>query len=215
MCLNLQNNLSSTTHINYLSNCDLVNKYNLTSVHHIPKLDKINLELNLKDFLGAYEISGKDQTDPVIQAKAFMTLYNLTGIIPYIRAEKFVSSSGRQKSTLLNYSIKLSMNKNIQKTDFLFSMFVENWHKLKLEDFSLFNSKPNNKISEKKFVLNTLLPSHCLFEADEILSKNLTGISSKNLKFRLNFSFENISLLKNRNNIILNLPFFWISGRVV
>ena len=50
MCLNFQNNLSSSTHFNYLSNCDLINKYNLTSVHHIPKLDKINLELNLKDF---------------------------------------------------------------------------------------------------------------------------------------------------------------------
>ena len=67
----------------------------------------------------------------------------------------------------------------------------------------------------KKFVLNTLLPSHCFFEADEILTKSLTGVSTKNLKFRLNFSFENVSLLKNRNNIILNLPFFWISGRVV
>ena len=29
-----------------------------------------------------------------------MTLYNLTGIIPYIKAEKSTSSSGRQKSTL-------------------------------------------------------------------------------------------------------------------
>ena len=47
MCLNFQNNLSSSTHFNYLSNCDLINKYNLTSVHHIPKLDKINLELNI------------------------------------------------------------------------------------------------------------------------------------------------------------------------
>ena len=215
MCLNFQNNLSSSTHFNYLSNCDLINKYNLTSVHHIPKLDKINLELNLKDFLGSYEIVGKDQTDPTIQAKAFISLFNLTGIIPYIKAEKTVSSSGRQKSTLLNYSIKVSFNKNVQKTDFLFSMFVENWHKLKLEDYTLFNSKPNDKFSEKKFVLNTLLPSHCFFEADEILTKSLTGVSTKNLKFRLNFSFENVSLLKNRNNIILNLPFFWISGRVV
>ena len=42
-----------------------------------------------------------------------------------------------------------------------------------------------------------------------------SGGNSKNLKFRLNLSFENFSLLKNRNNIILNLPFFWISGRVV
>ena len=75
MCLNLQNNLSNVSYFNYLSGCDLINKYNLTSVHHIPKLDNINLELNLKDLLGSYEIVGKDQTDPIIQTKAFICTY--------------------------------------------------------------------------------------------------------------------------------------------
>ena len=107
------------------------------------------------------------------------------------------------------------MNKKISKFNFLFTLFIENWHKLNLEDFTLFTKNPNKKIADKKFVLNCLVPSSCLFETDEILSKSLTGINSKNLKFRLNFSFENSSLLKNRNNLILNLPFFWISGRVV
>lgn len=215
MYSNLQNSFSSVSYSNYLSRCDLINKYNLTSTYHIPELKDINLELSLKDFLEVYGLAGKDSSDPVIQTKAFIALFNLTGTKPYIKANKSLSSSGRQKTTVVNYSIKVSLKKTSSKFNFLFMLFVENWHRLKLEDFTIFNKTPNKKISDKKFVLNSLIPSNCLFEADEILSKNLTGINSKNLKFRLNLSFENSLLLRNRNNIILNLPFFWISGRVV
>lgn len=215
MYSNLQNSFSSVSYSDYLSRCDLINKYNLTSTYHIPELKDINLELSLKDFLEVYELAGKDSSDPVIQTKAFIALFNLTGTKPYIKANKSVSSLGRQKTTVVDYSIKVSLIKTSSKFNFLFMLFVENWHRLKLEDFTIFNKTPNKKISDKKFVLNSLIPSNCLFEADEILSKNLTGINSKNLKFRLNLSFENSLLLKNRNNIILNLPFFWISGRVV
>ena len=215
MYLNLQNNFSNVSYCNYLSSCDLLNKYNLTSSYHIPKLKNINLELNLKDLSDVYEMPGKDSSDPVLQTKAFIALFNLTGVKPCVKATKVISSSKKQKSTVLNYSLKVLMNKKISKFNFLFTLFIENWHKLNLEDFTLFTKNPNKKIADKKFVLNCLVPSSCLFETDEILSKSLTGINSKNLKFRLNFSFENSSLLKNRNNLILNLPFFWISGRVV
>ena len=215
MFSNFNNNLSNSYYNNYLSNCDLVNKYNLKNINLIPKLDKITLELDLKDFLNSYEISSKDQSDSLIQTKAFLLLYGLTGTVPHIKASKSVSSSGRQKVTALQYSLKVVLDKNNKKTDFLFSLFVENWHKLKLEDFKIFNAKPNKTALDKKFVLNTLLPGHCLFDIEEFLSKSLTGVNSKSSKFRLNFHFDNSSFLKNRNNIILNLPFFWISGRVV
>lgn len=215
MYSNFQNSTSNSKYSNYLSNCDLINKYNLNSVHNIPKLKKITLELEMKNFLNSYEVIGKDQTDSLAQTKAFLSIYALTGKIPYIKAEKSVAAFGRQKSSVLNYSLKTVLNKKVEKNNFLFSMFVENWQKLKLEDFKLFNSKSNKNFSSKKFVLNSLVPGYCLFEIDEILSKSISGINSKNIKLRVNFSFDNNSLLKNRNDIILNLPFFWISGRVV
>ena len=197
---------------NYLSNCDLINKYNVKSVYQIPKLDKIVLELDLKDLLNSYEISSKDQTDSVAQIKAFLILYIFIGLLPYIKASKAVSSSGRLKTTNLQYSLKVVLKKKDAINNFLFSFFLENWQNLSLEDFQLFKNERNKIKAEKIFVLNSLLPADCFFDIREFLSKSLTGVNSKNLKFRLNLSFNNFIDVTDRNKLVKNLPFFWISG---
>jgi len=206
------NSFSHNNYESYISNCDLINKYNVKSVHQIPKLDKIVLELDMKDLLNSYEISSKDQTDSVAQVKAFLILYIFIGLFPYIKASKAVSSSGRLKTTNLQYSLKVVLRRKEEINNFLFSLFVENWQKLSLEDFKLFKNERVKRKAEKTFVLNTLLPADCFFDISEFLSKSLTGVNSKNLKFRLNFSFNSSINVKDRNKLIKNLPFFWISG---
>lgn len=206
------NSLSRNNYENYISNCDLINKYNVKSVHQIPKLDKIVLELDMKDLLNSYENSSKDQTDSVAQVKAFLILYIFIGLFPYIKASKAVSSSGRLKTTNLQYSLKVVLRGKEEINKFLFSLFVENWQKLSLEDFKLFKNEKVKSEVEKTFVLNSLLPADCFFDISEFLSKTLTGVNSKNLKFRLNFSFNSSIDVKDRNKLIKNLPFFWISG---
>lgn len=206
------NSFSHNNYESYISNCDLINKYNVKSVHQIPKLDKIVLELDMKDLLNSYEISSKDQTDSVAQVKAFLILYIFIGLFPYIKASKAVSSSGRLKTTNLQYSLKVVLRRKEEINNFLFSLFVENWQKLSLEDFKLFKNERVKSKAEKTFVLNTLLPVDCFFDISEFLSKSLTGVNSKNLKFRLNFSFNSPINVKDRNKLIKNLPFFWISG---
>jgi|TARA_A100001035_G_scaffold25981_1_gene17419 ribosomal protein L5 len=206
------NSFSHNNYESYISNCDLINKYNVKSVHQIPKLDKIVLELDMKDLLNSYEISSKDQTDSVAQVKAFLILYIFIGLFPYIKASKAVSSSGRLKTTNLQYSLKVVLRRKEEINNFLFSLFVENWQKLSLEDFKLFKNERVKSKAEKTFVLNTLLPADCFFDISEFLSKSLTGVNSKNLKFRLNFSFNSSINVKDRNKLIKNLPFFWISG---
>ena len=41
----------------YLSNCDLINKYNFKNINHLPKVKKVSLELDLKEFLIASYLS--------------------------------------------------------------------------------------------------------------------------------------------------------------
>lgn len=206
------NSFSRNNYESYISDCDLINKYNIKNVHQIPKLDKIVLELDMKDLLNSYENSSKDQTDSVAQVKAFLILYIFMGLFPYIKASKAVSSSGRLKTTNLQYSLKVVFRKKEEINNFLFSLFVENWQKLSLEDFKLFKNERAKSKVEKTFVLNSLLPADCFFDINEFLSKSLTGVNSKNLKFRLNFSFNSFIGVKDRNKLIKNLPFFWISG---
>jgi len=206
------NSLSRYDYESYISNCDLINKYNIKNIHQIPKLDKIVLELDMKDLLNSYETVVKDQTDSVAQVKAFLILYVFMGMFPFIKASKSISSSGRLKTTNQQYSLKIVLRTKEQLNSFLFSLFVENWQKLSLEDFRLFKNDRIKNAAEKIFVLNSLVPGGCFFDINEFLSKSLSGLNSKNFKFRLNFSFNNFIDIKNRNNLIKNLPFFWISG---
>jgi hypothetical protein len=165
------NSFSHNNYESYISNCDLINKYNVKSVHQIPKLDKIVLELDMKDLLNSYEISSKDQTDSVAQVKAFLILYIFIGLFPYIKASKAVSSSGRLKTTNLQYSLKVVLRRKEEINNFLFSLFVENWQKLSLEDFKLFKNERVKSKAEKTFVLNTLSPADCFFDISEFYQK--------------------------------------------
>jgi hypothetical protein len=64
----------NTVSNNYLSNCDLINKYNLKNIHHIPRLKKIVLDFNLFDFLNSSDFNLKEQTDSNSQIKSFIIL---------------------------------------------------------------------------------------------------------------------------------------------
>jgi len=201
----------------YLSHCDLINKYNFKNVHEIPELKKIVLELNLEDFLLSCDFSQKEQTDSNTQIRAYIIIYILMGLMPFINFNKSAGSSLKAKSVENNYSLKIILSNKKEINSFLTSLFIENWSKLLLEDFLLFKNTKNLsskkvKSPSKSIVLNTIIPGSIFFEVESLLTKNLTGINSKTLKFRLNFLISNMSNTKNSNNLIKNLPFFWISG---
>jgi len=198
----------------YLSKCDLLNKYNLKSVHELPKLKKIVLDFNLADLISASENRDKEQTDSNIQIKASSIFYVLTGFIAYINFNKSLSSIKKLKISENNYSIKISTTNSNEINHFLLTFFVENWTKLLIEDFILQRKKKElSKIdSEKNIVLSSIVPSEVFFELEMFLNKIITGINSKNFNIKINFLFDNPNELKNSQTLIKNLPYFWISG---
>ena len=129
----------------YLSNCDLINKYNFKNVHEIPELKKIVLELNLEDFLLSCDLSQKEQTDSNIQIRAYIIIYILMGLMPFINFNKSSSSSLKVKSLENNYSLKIILSNKKEINSFLTSLFIENWSKLLLEDFLLFKNTKNSQ----------------------------------------------------------------------
>jgi len=198
----------------YLSKCDLLNKYNLKSVHELPKLKKIVLDFNLADLISASENRDKEQTDSNIQIKASSIFYVLTGLVAYINFNKSLSSIKKLKISENNYSIKISTTNSNEINHFLLTFFVENWTKLLIEDFILQRKKKElSKIdSEKNIVLSSIVPSEVFFELEMFLNKIITGINSKNFNIKINFLFDNPNELKNSQTLIKNLPYFWISG---
>jgi len=209
--LNTKLNAKST---NYLSNCDLINKYSLKSLYCAPKTSKIVLDFNLLDFLNAIDSNHtKEQTDSNSQIRAFTIFYILNEFMSYINFNKSLNSLKKMKISENNYSLKIAITDPKEINSFLFSFFVENWSKLLIEDFILFkNSKSLGNTLDKNFVFSTVVPASSFFSLDSFLSKTHSGINSKNFNIKINFVFRNTIKLENSKKTIKNLPYFWISG---
>jgi len=64
-------NCLKSTNTNYLSSCDLINKYNVTNINKIPTLNKIAVEVSSYDILNSSETGGKNELDSELQIKSF------------------------------------------------------------------------------------------------------------------------------------------------
>jgi hypothetical protein len=197
----------------YLSKCDLINKYSLKSVDTCPKLNKIVLEFSSLDVLSACETGNKKEWDSELQIKAFLLLYVLQANRPFINFNKVQINKDNS-----NYSVKLTFSGKEEIQSFLSQLFVENWNTLLLDDFEFIrlNQAKYNKYIQvnEKYVLNTKLPASSFVELDTLLNKNLFGITSKSLNIKASFLFENNIILKLKapNLLIKNLPLFWLTN---
>ena len=139
----------------YLSNCDLINKYNFKNINHLPKVKKVSLELDLKEFLIASDLSEKNQKHIFSQIKAYLLLYIILGFIPQINYNKNINLKAKMlKGSEPNYSLKLTFSTTKDIDNILHSFFVENLSKLHLDGFTFFQKK---EINHKTIELNSFL----------------------------------------------------------
>ena len=193
----------------YLSNCDLINKYGLKNTNNIPNIKKISLELDLKDFLLASEISEKNQKHVLSQTKAYLLFYILFGFIPRINFNKNKASKLKISGlSELHYSLNLVFTKKKEIDGFLNSLFIDNFSNLNSSLKTLKKKEINNKMNSLDFFLVSFIIPGISFNENENLFKG--SLNFKNLKFKLNILINNPQL-KNNQNIVRNLPFFWIN----
>ena len=207
-------NCLKSTNTNYLSSCDLINKYNVTNINKIPKLNEIAVEVSSYDILNSSEIIGKNELDSELQIKSFFILYLIQALIPFIS----FNNSKKVKEDGLSYSLKIVLSNEDDIYSFLVKFFVENWNKLLAEDFSFWSKSENNlfnsTLKQKKIVIQRKIPAEAFFEIDSFLDKNSFGIISKNLNLKVKFIFQNNNIKEQNTsiNLIKNTPLFWISG---
>ncbi len=197
--------------VSYLSNCDLINKYNFKNSNHIPRVKKVSLELNLKDFLSSSDISEKNQKHVLSQTKAYLLLYLALGFIPQINYNKNIMLKQKVlRGSEPNYSLKLTFSTQKELNSIFNSIFIDNFAKFQLDGFDFFyKTKVNKKVKNLKyFLFNTSLPGNFLSEVETFFKE---GVNFKNFKFKFKVLLSN-PIAENNKNIIKNLPFFWISG---
>jgi hypothetical protein len=109
----------------YLSNYDLIQKYNLKSQYKVPALSKIKLNLALTDVL-FNEADKKTNLSAQTIRTAFLFFFALFARIPYINARITSSIKESQKSADNEYFLNISFANQTQIDEFLFFFFIEN-----------------------------------------------------------------------------------------
>ena len=196
----------------YLLDCDLLNKYSIKNINQAPKLKKIILELPLEELIKASESSTGSEVNDDTQIQSFLILYLLSAFIPYIVFKK----SKRLKDSLKKFSVKFVLSEKSDINNFLVTFFVENWFKLKVQDFILFKNRIHNVnscfITDSKFTFNTKVPINSFIEIENFLNQSNMGLNSKELFLNINFLIHNPLPYKIENStfFVKNLPLFWI-----
>jgi hypothetical protein len=198
----------------YLSNLDLINKYNLPSVYSVPKLQNITVTLSLNNIINACDFKNVLIKDHEIQIKSFLLFYITFLIVPLLKNSKIQLVKASEKNLQMNYILKVTLISFIDINEFLFLVFIENWQQFLLEDNEFFKKNSYTPLNTNFLNFRTQLYLNNLISFQSIFSLLLNNISLKEVPLKLSFRIKiNKSVkINNKFNLLKNLPLFWISG---
>lgn len=179
--------------LQYYSNCDFINKFNLTSVYKKPILKQLILELPLDKIDNSFFSKASYNTEQV-QIIGFLLFYIISSWLPFVNFNKSNFLNTIEKN---NFSLKIVFTNEYRIYSFLHDIY----EKLFIENEDIKNIQFNNIMFVK------ICKANDFFEFDSFLSKHTKNINSKELDFYLKFNFKNSIKLKSIKNLIKNFPF--------
>lgn len=191
--------------LNYLSRCDLANKYVLSNIYKAPKLNKIVFHLSLKDLLYSSELRNMPGYNSNIKFKGVFIFYILFFLYP--KAKHFMPKSNIELKSKEKGDFILEcsfLNKNAIDS-FLFDLVLEN------NRFFTFSNNFTKLIcssNNKKVSYNTTVSLDYFKSASDLFNLVINGISSYKLKIGLNIIYGNMQDGQNISKQIKNISFF-------
>ena len=187
----------------YLSNLDLINKYNLPSVYSVPKLQNITVTLSLNNIINACDFKNVLIKDHEIQIKSFLLFYITFLIVPLLKNSKIQLVKASEKNLQMNYILKVTLISSIDINEFLFLVFIENWQQFVLEENALFKKNSYTPLNKNFLNFRTQLYLNNLISFQSIFSLLLNNISLKEVPLKLSFRIKISKSVKINNKFTL------------
>lgn len=195
---------------NYLSNCDLVNKYLLTDIYSIPQIKTIKLNISLKNFASFVDSNDfSEKKDLNIKYRTFIVSFLLNSNIPFLKNVNINTfSKNNDLSNLEDFFFHIIYSEKKLLNNFLFSLFIENSENLKK-----FNNVYNTQyISNKKNTskINMKIPINNIYDISYLVNSNILSANPKEMYISVDCIVKN-KFYKDKKNIIKSIPFFWLN----
>ncbi len=193
---------TSSINSEYFLSYELINKYKISSLFFVPKVEKVSIIISVLDLLNNALSTIKNS-----EIKLYLLLYIVFLRTPIITLNKnIVSRGGKTSSTV--YYLKTTLADSLSISEFFISVFFENWHKIRKEG-ALFEAK------------NTTISCKNVFYHFKVFTDSIAFFRKLSIIFDLIFDFKEVFFhitlrLKHPVNIlkpsgIKSFPFFWIN----
>lgn len=200
--------------LNYILNCDLVNKYLCKNVFTVPRISHVVIQLDLQEVMKLNESLTLPVREKDYKIKAFLLLFFYFLNIPYYKIKNIVEYQKKLKIKQYNKSfLQLCCSNKIFFTNFLFNLFIENQVLINNQNKNSFNKilvTPTRDSQNKIFHFFVVAKAFENFEKMCFLIFNDANI--KNLNFKLMCKFYMPKTCFNVKVLMQNIPFFWING---
>lgn len=197
----------------YLSTCDLINKYRLKTVYKKPKLKKIVVSFSLKAFINGLEKTNDANNSSLSEIKSFLMFYLYFSNPPFL---SFILSTTNRSFEKLDsgdfiFKTVICNDKDLRK--FLFSFWVDNLSRLKNNKVLVQQNKIlKHSNSEKYLCFSFSVNIKTFVDFENILGVLNKDFDNKGFNLNINFIFQNIKSTKDINCVVKNIPTFWING---
>jgi hypothetical protein len=199
-----------TSKAQYLLNCDNINKYNYTSVHSMPVVEKITFQILIKDFLNASDFLNKKEVNNSIQLKAVIFFYLIFSFFPQISFQNLKITKSLKNRQDGDFIITLNLNDKNKIHSLLSDLFIDNGCVFNTEGaVSLTKSFCLNTQSNKKiFSYNIKIEGHRFFDINEFFNVKIQNIALSKLKINANLLYSNLLPDKDVSLLIRNTSFY-------
>lgn len=200
--------------MNYLSKCDLSNKYLIKSIFFIPKIKQIKLELTeLNQFL--VDNQAENEKLLAIQYQVFILFYLYFQKLPFLKfLVKRIKNSALKKGYTIHSTLFFSVCFTNQKTikQFLTNLFIENrvLRGLELKNSLLYNFCAIDQTSA--FKMHLLVSSKILEGFDKMNLNLIPALNIQNLFFKITINCLQPVVKVKPVFLLQNFPFFWINA---
>lgn len=189
---------------NYLTQCDLISKFNLRNIDKIPAANKIILEFPLKSFLPFYQqYYNYTVMDDNIQLKGALFWYVLLNGFPLIQFQDVKMTKFNRNKIEGDFLLKIVLTNKDEIHDCLSRIFSETVS---------FSKKSINKNLGREFIThkdsisyNFKISGSFFFDANELFSSKIKNIDLKQVQVATSIHFNNIPRNTNLQTMVKHL----------
>ena len=135
--------------IKKLCSNDLINKFCLKSIFFTPRLEQIEIKLNIEHFLSQIDLDPLEKKENSFKFKLFYTFYFIFFSDPLLKLKTLSRNTNKNILSFDNIFIKSLLIKRNQVFNFLNLLFVESSFNSEMEDL-----KEESKMFLDKYRLN-------------------------------------------------------------